>query len=97
MSGLKSLSQGYPNMALSSPIHKIKDTWWAGNIAAVLFLDIEGAFPNAVPLKLVHNLRKRRIPGKYVDFIEKMLIDRRTMLKNDGYTSEPIVLDNGIG
>ena len=83
--------------ALHVLAHKIKDTWRAGNIAAVLFLDIEGAFPNAVPLKLVHNLRKHRIPGKYVDFVEKMLMDRHTMLKYNGYTSEPIVLDNGIG
>jgi hypothetical protein len=77
--------------------HKIKDSWWAGKVVAVLFLDIEGAFPNAIPMKLIHNLRKRRIPGKYVSFVEKMLTDRRTMLKYDGHTLEPIELDNGIG
>jgi hypothetical protein len=77
--------------------HKIKDTWRAGKVAAVLFLDVEGAFLNAIPTKLVHNLRKHRIPGKYVGFIEKMLTDRCTMLKYDGHTSEPIEIDNGIG
>jgi hypothetical protein len=77
--------------------HKIKVTWRAGKVAAVLFLDVEGAFPNAVPMKLMHNLRKRRIPGKYVGFVEKMLTDRCTTLKYDGPTSEPIEIDNGIG
>jgi hypothetical protein len=38
--------------------HKIKETWRAGKVAAVLFLNIEGAFPNAVPSRFVHNLRK---------------------------------------
>jgi len=77
--------------------HKIKDTWQAGKVMVVLFLDIEGAFLNTVLTKLVHNLRKHSILGKYMDFIEKMLADRHTMLKYDSHTSEPIVIDNRIG
>ena len=83
--------------ALHILAHTIKKAWRAGSIAAVLFLDIEGAFPNAVPSRLLHNLRKCRIPGKYVNFVEKMLTGRRTSLKYDGYTSEPLEIDNGIG
>ncbi len=64
---------------------------------AVLFLDIEEAFPNAVPSRLIHNLRKCRIPGKYVDFIEWMLNGRSITLKYDSYSSDPIEVDNGIG
>jgi len=44
--------------ALHILVHKIKETWHAGKVAAVLFLDIEGAFLNAAPTRLVHNLRK---------------------------------------
>ena len=83
--------------ALHFLVHKIKKTWHGGKIAAVLFLDIEGAFPNAVPSRLVHNLRKRRIPGKYADFVEQMLDGRSTTLKYDGHSSDPIEVDNGIG
>ena len=39
--------------------YKIKQAWWTGMVTAVLFLDIEGTFPNVVPVKLVENLRKR--------------------------------------
>jgi len=63
----------------------------------VLFLDIEGAFPNAVPSRLEHNLCKRQVPRKIVDFIHNMLQDRVTALKFDGYMLEPIKIDNGIG
>jgi hypothetical protein len=42
--------------ALHLLTHIIKNTWRAGKVAAVLFLDIEGAFPNAVPSKLITNL-----------------------------------------
>ena len=83
--------------ALHLLTHKIKETWCAGKVAAILFLDIEGAFLNAVPSRLVHNLSMRHIPGKYVTFIEKMLDGRSTLLKFDGHASEPIVIDNGIG
>jgi hypothetical protein len=48
-------------------------------------------------VKLIHNLKKRRIPGKYVGFIERMLMSRSMTLKYDGYSSEPIRIDNGIG
>ena len=50
-------------------MHNIKSAWRKGNIASVLFLDIEGAFPNAVPSRLVHNLRKRCLPCRYISFI----------------------------
>ncbi len=78
-------------------MHKIKQVWRAGKITAVLFLDIEGAFPNAVPLRLAHNLRKCRIPGKYIDFVERMLNSRSTLLKYNGYVAAPLKIDNGIG
>jgi hypothetical protein len=37
-------------------VYKIKSAWRQGEVTSVLFLDVEGAFPNAVPTRLVHNL-----------------------------------------
>lgn len=48
---------------------------------------MKGAFPNAVTEKVVHNLRKRRIPHQYVGVIENMLTNRRTKLCFDDYLS----------
>ena len=62
-----------------------------------LHLDIEGAFLNVVPTKLIHNLRKQGIPRKYMDFVRGMLSDRSTALKFDRYSSDPIKVDNRIG
>jgi hypothetical protein len=77
--------------------HRIKSAWRKGQVAAVLFLDIERAFPNAVPSKLIHNLKKRRVPKKLINFTAGMLEGRITTLKFDDYTSAPIPIDNGIG
>jgi hypothetical protein len=63
----------------------------------VLYLDVEGAFPNAVTDRLIHNLQKRRVPDTYVNYIRSLLQDRNTKLKLDDYTSIPIPIENGIG
>ena len=77
--------------------HKIKSAWRQGNVTSILFLDVEGTFPNAIPTRLVHNLRKRQIPKRYMNFITGMLEGRMTSLRFDDYTSDPIKIDNGIG
>ena len=77
--------------------HNIKNAWRKGEVTSVLFLDIEGAFPNAANEQLVKNLAKRKIPRVLISFIENMLKDRTTVLRFDGYTSGAITLNNGIG
>ena len=92
---------GRPGRTTTDAMHLIaeivKSSWRAGKVTAVLFLDIEGAFPNAVPSRLEHNLLKRGVPRKIVTFVHNMLRDRITTLKFDGYVSDPIQVDNGIG
>jgi ribonuclease HI/exonuclease III len=78
-------------------VHKVKKAWGENQVASVLFLDVEAAFPNAVTDRLIHNLRKRRIPEAYTRFIRLLLTNRRTKLKFDDFTSETINIDNGIG
>jgi hypothetical protein len=70
---------GRPGRTTTDAMHllvlKIKAAWRKGKVVAVLFLDIEGAFPNAVPERLVTNLRKHGIPRKYANFVRNMLDD----------------------
>jgi len=64
-------------------------------VVSILFLDVEGAFPNAVTDRLIHNLRRRRIPDQYVRFIKQLLTGRRTKLKFDDFISESMEILNG--
>jgi len=92
---------GRPRCTTSDAIHvltnEIKAAWRKQEVVSVLFLDIEGAFLNANPTRLVHNLRKRRLPKKYANFVHNMLAGRSTVLKFDGFTSEHTIIDNSIG
>ena len=54
---------GRPGRTTLDAIHllanEVKAAWRKCKVVSVLFLDIEGAFPNANPSRLIHNLRKR--------------------------------------
>lgn len=78
-------------------VHRIKGEWRKRKVVAVLFLDIEGAFPNAVNKQLLHNLKSRRVPKKLIRYIANLLNDRSTTLRFDDHTSTPIEINNGIG
>jgi len=54
----------------------------------------QGGILNAVMEQLLHNLRKQRIPERYVAFIESMLMGRRNRLTFDDFVSDWFHLDN---
>ena len=92
---------GRPGRSTSDAIHylidKIHTAWRENKVVSVLFLDVEGAFPNAVTTRLVHNLRRRRVPASIVRFVKTLLTGRKTRLKFDDYVSEVTDITNGIG
>ena len=77
-------------------VDSVKAAWRRKQVASVLFLDVEGAFPNVVKERLLHNLCKRQIPDAYVAIINNMLTNRWNQLKFDDFKSEWFQLDNGI-
>jgi hypothetical protein len=68
---------GWLGRTTSDSLHLLTDTikaaWRKKLVVSVLFLDIEGAFPNTVTKRLLHNMRKRCLPEEYVIFVENML------------------------
>ena len=92
---------GRPGRSTADAVHYLVDkvctAWRSNRVVSVLFLDVEGAFPNAVTSRLVHNLKRRRIPSAIVRFVKLLLIGRKTRLKFDDYVSEAIDITNGIG
>jgi hypothetical protein len=92
---------GRPGRSTTDSLHlleaTIKDAWRQGKVVSALFLDIEGAFPNAVTDRLLHNMRQRRLPESLVGFTKRLLEGRRTQLKFDGHLSDWISIRNGIG
>ena len=92
---------GRPGRTTEDSLHLLESTirhaWRQGKVVSALFLDIEGAFPNAVTDRLLHNMKKRRLPLAIVSFVERMIRGRRTQLRFDDYISDWFEIRNGIG
>ena len=61
----------------------------------MLFLDVQGAFPNVVKEVLLHNMKIRGVPTTYVNLTNALLTGRNTRLSFDDFTSDLINIDNG--
>ncbi|THH18945.1 hypothetical protein EUX98_g8873 [Antrodiella citrinella] len=77
-------------------VQRIKDAWWKHQVTSVLFLDISQAFLLVSHPRLLHNLRKRGVPGAMVNWIASFLTDQCTQLKFDDFTSDVLLASVGI-
>lgn len=75
----------------------VKNMWMEDKVVSAPFLNVEGAFPNAVTERLLHNMQSRRLPRKYVNSVECMLKDHYTRLCFNNFILEPHLINNGIG
>ena len=78
-------------------IQRIKGALRKYQVISVLFLNIEGAFLNAVTNKLSYNMRNRGLPEMLINFAGSMLEKRSATLQFNDHSSEVIALNNGIG
>jgi len=84
--------------ALHIIIGKIYEAWNSPEpqVASLLLLDVSGAFDNVSHARLLHNLRKRKIDERTVNWIASFVRDRSTTISFDGYESEIYKTSTGI-
>src|ERR1700678_68322 len=76
--------------------HFIKNAWRKKHEVIGLFLDVKGAFPNAVIPCLIHDMRQEGVPKAITDWIIRQLEGRETVITFDDYVSESIPINNGF-
>ena len=90
-----------PGRSMEDSLHLLENTihhaWRQKWVVSALFLNIEGAFPNAVTDRLIHNMKRHHLPLKIVSFTDRMLCGRKTKLRFDDYTLEWFDISNRIG
>lgn len=93
--------RGRPGRSTKDSLHLLENTirhaWRQKKVVSALFLDIEGAFPNTVTDRLIHNMKVCHLPPEIITYTERMLWGRKTKLCFDDYTSEWFDITNGIG
>lgn len=77
-------------------LQRIHQAWSEGKVASLLLLDVAGAYDNVSRERLLHNLRKRRISDKIVNWVASFLTNRSTSLKLQEYTDPSTAIQTGI-
>ena len=77
-------------------LEQVYAAWNTKKVVSLLLLDVAGAFDNINQSRLIHNLRKRQVDHKLVQWIQSFLSGRRTIIKIREHTTEPIFTPNGI-
>ncbi|OCT48581.1 pol-like protein [Cladophialophora carrionii] len=81
--------------AMHSLLEKIHSAWVNKKVASLLLLDVSSAFDNVCHQRLLHNLRKRRVPGVIVRWIESFVGERRTKIVLPQHRSDIITVNTG--
>ena len=84
--------------ALDLLTEQIHTVWGAAKprVATMLCLDVKGAFDNVSHARLTHDLRKRRIPTKLVEWVTDFLKGRKAEIRIADYTLESRMINAGI-
>ena len=80
-------------LILSESIHR---AWKKGNVFSAIFMDVAGAFNNVHHKRLIHNMRKRKIPAEIAQWILSFLSNRTTRMRFNGIITDPIPTPTGI-
>ena len=80
-------------MILTENIYK---AWKNKKIYTTVFMDVAGAFNNVHHERLIHNLKKRRLPTSIAKWIRSFLQKRSTQLLFNGTKSQSIPTPAGI-
>lgn len=68
-------------------VERIRAIRQHGQIPSILSLDVQKAFDNVSHERLLHDLRKRKVPTRLIEWIASFLSERSTSIRIIGYTS----------
>lgn len=77
-------------------LEQVYTAWNTKKVASLLLLDVAGAFDNINQSRLIHNLWKRQVDHRLVQWIESFLSGQTTIIKTREHTTNPICTPNGI-
>jgi len=80
-------------LILSESIHQ---AWKEGKVFSAILMDVAGAFNNVHHARLIHNMRKRKIPVEITQWVLSFLSNRTTRMRFNGITTDLIPTPTGI-
>ncbi len=82
--------------AIHQLLEKIYAAWNEDKITSLLMMDVSAAYPNISNQRLLHNLRKRKIDVKVVNWVASFLTNRQTIVKTNEHITPKLYTDLGL-
>ena len=82
--------------AIHHLLKKIYAAWNENKIASFLMMDVSAAYPNTSHQRLLHNLRKRKMDIKMVDWFASFPTDRHTIVKTNEHNTPRLSINLGL-
>ena len=90
-------SDSHVTRALALLLGQIRTAWENPEaVATVLSLDVSGAFDQVLRERLVHKIRRRRVPRSICGWVDSLMSNRRTTLAFNDQELEAFSLPGGI-
>ena len=82
--------------AIHHLLEKIYAAWNENKTASLLMMNVSAAYPNTSHQRLLHNLRKKRIDVKMVDWVALFLTNCQTIIKTNKHITLKLSIDIGF-
>jgi len=82
--------------AVGRLMKRVEDAWGRGNTAAVLLMDVKGAFPHVAKGNLIKRMEEMGFEADLVRWVESFMEDRKVIMSMDRKEGDSMDVETGV-
>jgi len=82
--------------AVGRLMKRVEEAWGRGNTAAVLLMDVKGAFPHVAKGNLIKRMEEMGFEADLVRWVESFMEDRKVIMSMDGKEGDSMDVETGV-
>jgi len=82
--------------AVGRLMKRVEEAWGRGNTAAVLLMDVKGAFPHVAKGNLIKRMEEMGFQADLVRWVESFMEERKVMMLMDGKEGDSMDVETGV-
>ena len=75
---------------------RVEEAWGRGNTAAVLLMDVKGAFQHVAKGNLIKRMEEMEFEANLVRWVESFMEDRKVIRSMDGKEGDSMDVETGV-
>jgi hypothetical protein len=82
--------------AVGRLMKRVEEAWGRGNTAAVLLMDVKGAFPHVAKGNLIKRMEEMGFEADLVRWVESFMEERKVIMSMDGKEGDSMEVEKGV-